>query len=157
MSASTAEVIQLVPEHESPLDSERPVLIKPGEYEVTLHKYWKGFMYGRAPKLILVFRILDHGPHFGRHLYRCYNIKGFTKRNEIIPKGWHSDYVREYSKLFSAPRKLRDVGIRPYKNKVFICKVRTVQKDYKQRPLPEDMQYSVIDELLDVKVGEKHY
>ena len=149
----TASELHLVSNEDAPFDADKPVLIKPGDYEVTLNSYWKGFLYGRAPKLILVFRILDECPHFGKHLYRCYNIRGFTKRKEIIPKGWHSDFVREYSRLFGAPMRLRDIGIRPYRNKVFACRVRTVEKDSKQRPLPHDMKYSVIDELIKVLVG----
>ena len=149
----TAEVVQLVTENDSPIDSERPMLIKPGTYEVVLVRYWKGYLYGKSSKLILVFRIVTEGPHYGQHLYRCYNIKGLTKRKEIIPKGWHSDFVREYSKLFGMPRKLRDIGVRKFKNKLFKCSVRTVTKDFKQRPLPHDMQYSIIGELLEVQVG----
>ena len=151
--SAMAEVIQLVPDHDCPLDEERPVLIKPGGYEVALVRYWKGFLYGRSSKLILVFRIVTEGFYYGQHIYRCYNIKGLTKRKEIIPKGWHSDFVREYSRLFGMPRKLRDIGIRQFKHKVFKCRVRTVKKDFKQRPLPDDMQYSVIDELLEVQAG----
>jgi len=151
--SATAEVIPLVTENDLPLDVERPVLIKPGTYEVVLVRYWKGYLYGKSSKLILVFRIVTVGPHYGQHLYRCYNIKGLTKRKEIIPKGWHSDFVREYSRLFSMPRKLRDIGVRQFKNRVFSCSVRTVKKDYKQRSLPDDMHYSVIGELLKVQAG----
>ena len=121
--------------------------------EITLVKYFKGFMYGKVPKLILVFRIVTEGKYFGQHIYRCYNIKGFTKRKEIIPKGWHSDFVREYSRLFGKPRKLRDTGVRPYKTKIFSCTVRTVEKDSKQKPFPDDMKYSVIDEITRVIAG----
>lgn len=151
--SSTAEVIQLVIENDCPLDAERPALIKPGAYEVALVRYWKGYLYGKSSKLILVFRIVTEGPHYGQHLYRCYNIKGLTKRKEIIPKGWHSDLVREYSRLFGMPRKLRDIGTRKFKSKVFSCTVRTVTKDFRQRPLTDDMQYSVIGELLEVQAG----
>jgi hypothetical protein len=143
---TTADVFNIFPD-------DPPVLLKLGIYEVTLHKHWKGILYGKSPKLILVFRILDIGPYFGKHIYRCYNIKGLTKRKEIIPKGWHSDFVREYSRLFGVPRKLRNIGVEQYKNKVFSCRPRTVTKDRKQKPLPDALHYSVIDELLEVKVG----
>ena len=150
---SSTNIVRLVTENDSPLDAERPILINPGEYEITLSRYWKGYLYGKSSKLILVFRIVTEGSYYGQHIYRCYNIKGLTKRKEIIPKGWHSNFVREYSRLFGMPRKLRDIGIRQFKHKVFKCRVRTVKKDFKQRPLPDDMQYSVIDELLKVQTG----
>jgi len=136
-----------------PFDPERPILIPSGEYEVVLARYWKGILYGRSPKLVFVFRIVTEGPYYGQHLSRYYNIKGLTSRKEIIPKGWHSDFVREYSKLFGMPMKLRDIGVRVYKGKVFMCSVRTVRKDSKQRLLPGDMQYSIIGEMLKVMAG----
>lgn len=151
--SSTAEVIEFTPLHALTFDDERPTLIPEGEYKVILFRYWKGYLYGKSCKLILVFRIVTQGSYFGRLVYRCYNIKGLTKRKEIIPKGWHSDFVREYSKLFGAPRKLREIGVRQYKNKVLICSLRTVHKDFKQRLLPDDIKYSVIDELLKVDAG----
>ncbi len=133
------------------LDDLRPVLVKPRKYDVMLADFWKGYMYGGVPKVILVFRIITVGPYYGKLLSRCYNVKAFTKRKEIIPKGWHSDFVREYSKLFGLPRKLRDVGIGKFKNKVIQCKVRTVLKDRKQKDLPKELRYSVIGELMKVK------
>jgi len=152
-SSMTAPELHLVTNDDATFDADKPILVKPGDYKLILSRTWKGYLYGKAPKLILVFRILTEGSYYGYHIYRCYNIKGLTKRNEIIPKGWHSDYVREYSRLFGAPRKLKDIGVRQYKNKVFVGNVRTVEKDSKQRPLPDDMKYSVIDELTEVIVG----
>ena len=145
--------LHLVTNDDTHFDADKPVLIKPGIYELVLSRTWKGYLYGRAPKLLLVFRIVTEGPHYGYHLYRCYNIKGLTKRKELIPKGWHSELVMEYSRLFGVPKRLRDIGVRQFKNKVFIGRVRTVEKDYKQRARPDDMKYSVIDELMEVIAG----
>ena len=145
--------LRLVSENGLPFDANRPIKLETGQYEFVLVSYWKGYLYGKVPKLILLFRIITEGPYFGYHLYRCYNLKGFTKRGEIIPKGWHSDFVREYSRLFGAPKKLRDIGVRQFKGKVIRGTVRTVVKDAKQRPLPVNLQYSVIHELLEVIAG----
>ncbi len=151
---SDASNIAYISDHQNfPIEDERPVRVEPGAYEVVMHHYWKGYLYGKSAKLILVFRITTPGPYYGAHLYRCYNIKGLTKRKEIIPKGWHSTFVREYSALFGAPAKLRDIGIRKYRNKVFLASVRTVTKDARQRPLPKSLQYSVVDELTKIVVG----
>ena len=133
-----------------PLDADRPIKLPPEKYDLFLVKTWKGYMYRKAPKLILVFRILTEGPYYGYHIYRCYNLKGFTKRKEIIPKGWHSDFVREYERLFGRPRQLRDIGTRQFKGKVIRGTVRTVERDSKQRLLPKQSQYSVIHELLEI-------
>ncbi len=149
---NTAEVINLDPDYEID-DDARPVLVGEGEYDFALVSSWKGYMFGRCPKLILNFRIVTEGPYFGKVLYRCYGIKGFRKRGEIAAKGWHSDFVREYSRLFGVPRKRGEIRLIKYQNKIFRGSVRTVDRDYKQRPLPDHIKYSVIDQLTKVVVG----
>jgi hypothetical protein len=145
-------LVRLFPDEMSPFDADRPEVLEHGYYEFILSKSWKGFVF-RSAKLILTFRIITEGPYFGKHLYRCYNIKGLNKRGEIIPKGWHSDFVREYSALFGKPRRLREIGVRAFKNKILRGTVRTVEKDRKQRLLPDSLKYSVIDEFTEVVVG----
>lgn len=155
--ASTAEIINLVPDHLPRFNGDgaddKPVLMKPGAYDFVLASYWKGRLYGRSPKLALTFRVATQGPHYGKRITCWYNVKDITKRGEITPKGWTSDFVREYCKLFGAPPRLRDIGIRKFKNKVIRATVRTVTTDRKQRLLPECLHYSVIDELLEVVAG----
>jgi hypothetical protein len=96
---------------------------------------------------------MDEGPYFGKRLLRCYNVAGFSNKKEIRLKGWSGDLCREYSRLFGTPRRLKEIGTRAYKNKIILGTVRTVDRDRKQRPLPKGLEYSVIDELLEVVAG----
>lgn len=153
-SEKAALILPFTPENTRFEDDERPALMEPGIYEVALSSYWKGRLYGgKAAKLILRFRLLSEGPYFGKLLNRCYNIQGLTGRGEIIPASWSSTLVREYSRLFGVPRKRRDIGVRAFKGKIFKARVRTVTHDARQRLLPKDLHYSVIDELLEIAAG----
>ena len=136
------------------IDTDRPILIPEGEYDFMLTNIWKGYMYGgRAPKVFLTFRIMTEGPYYGQHLKRYYNVKGFTKKNEIIPSGWTSNLVRDYGRLWGLPTKLKDIGVTRFKGKVIRGKVKTVKKDFKGKPLPESLWYSRIDELIKIIMG----
>ena len=135
-------------------DPNRPNLIDEGEYNFMLTDTWKGHMYGvRAPKVFLTFRIVTEGPYYGRHLKRYYNVKGFTKKNEIILPGWSCYLARDYGALWGLPRKLKDIGVTRFKGKVIRGTVVTVKYNSKGKPLPEPLWYSRIDELIKVIAG----
>jgi len=140
--------------HDFAVDIDRPELLPDGVYSLVLVDSWKGLMYGRVPKLMLTFRIIDEGQYYGKQLIRCYNLKGFTKRKEIKPSGWHSNLVKEYSILFGRPNNLKQIGVRAFKSKVIKGRTRAVTKDAKQNPLHPNLHYSVIDALLSVEAGD---
>jgi len=136
------------------VDIDRPILIPEAEYDFMLTNIWKGYMYkGRAPKVFLTFRIMTEGPYYGQHLKRHYNVKGFTKKNEVISRGWTSDLVREYTVLFGLPRTLKDIGLTKFKGKVIRGKVKTVKTNNRGNPLAEPNWHSCIDELTKLITG----
>jgi len=150
----SAPDLTLVTDIRVSIDTDRPILIPESEYDFLLTSIWKGYMYGgRAPKVFLTFRIMTEGPYYGQHLKRHYNVKGFTKKNEVIPRGWTSYLVREYTVLFGLPRTLKDIGLTKFKGKVIRGKVRTVKKDFKGKALAEPNWHSCIDELTKLITG----
>ena len=150
----SAPDLTLVSDTGASIDTDRPILIPESEYDFLLTSIRKGYMYGgRAPKVFLTFRIVTEGSFYGQHLKRYYNVRGFTKKNEIIPSGWSSYLVRDYGRLWSLPTKLKDIGVTRFKGKVIRGKVKTVKKDFKGKPLPESLWYSRIDELIKIIVG----
>ena len=150
----SAPELTLVTDIGSSIDTDRPILIPEGEYDFMLTNIWKGCMYGgRAPKVFLTFRIVTEGPYYGQHLKRHYNVKGFNKKNEIIPRGWTSDLVREYTVLFGLPRTLKYIGLTKFKGKVIRVKVRTVKTNNRGKALAEPNWYSCIDELTKLITG----
>ena len=134
-------------------DKDRPVIVDPGQYDVMYVGHAKYLQFNRAPKLSITFQIVSPGPFFEIYLKRHYNIKGIGKKKELIPSGWSSDLVREYSVLFGIPRKLRHIYLSNFENKVFECDVRRVEKDYRGRPLAQNIRYSVINQLIRLKAG----
>jgi len=150
----SAPDLTLVTDIRVSIDTDRPILIPEGEYNFLLTSIWKGFMYkGRAPKVFLTFRIMTEGPYYGQHLKRYYNVNGFTKKNEVIPRGWTSYLVREYTVLFGLPRTLKDIGLTKFKGKIIRGKVKTVKKDFKGKDLAEPNWHSCIDELTQLITG----
>lgn len=136
------------------LDGERPALVPPGRYDVAFDRYYTWMMFGRAPKLTLCFRIVTFGEHFEQKLQRHYNIKKL-----IGPKGasgrfkcaFSCDFLREFASLFGTPSRLDRIPMTNFEKHIFIAKVRTVSKGSGQRPIPEGLHYSTIDELIGIR------
>ena len=150
----SAPDLRIVADNNLSDDPNRPVLIDEGEYDFMLTDIWKGCMYKkRAPKVFLTFRIVTECQHYGRHLKRYYNVKGFTKKNEIILPGWSCYLARDYGALWGLPRKLKGIGVTRFKGKVIRGTVVTVKNNSKGKPLPESLWYSRIDELIKVIAG----
>tara|TARA_R110000796_G_scaffold245296_2_gene369452 strand:+ start:129 stop:698 length:570 start_codon:yes stop_codon:yes gene_type:complete len=129
-------------------------LVERSVYEFSYHSTWSGHLYGGAPKLMIVFRIVTLCSDLDKKLCRCYNLKTLNKKRGDFAVGRRSDFYYEYVKLFGVePKNTHRISMTPFKNVIIKASVRTVDTDYKQRPLPEPMRYSIIRELLSVEAG----
>ena len=109
-------------------------------------------------KVFVWFRLVELGPHQGVMLYRPYRAK------ELLgPAGRNGHFrLHQRSELYLALCRLSEsryirpdrISLRMLKRVLLRVTVRTVLKDYKQRPLPALSHYSVVDKLLDVEVGD---
>ncbi|RDH82691.1 MAG: hypothetical protein DIZ80_10450 [endosymbiont of Galathealinum brachiosum] len=137
------------------ITDEKPPLIKPGVYELAFVEYQTALMFGRASKLIMKFRIVSLGEHFGVELFRYYNIQNFCGkpgRSGKFKAGWKSDFAREYASLFEElPNRTDRFSMSLYKEKIIRGRVTTVKQGSRQRKLHNVCQYSVINELMEVK------
>jgi len=136
------------------IDGEKPPCIKQGVYDLAFEYYETIMLYGRAPKLVLWFRIATEGEFFGTRLPRYYNVKrimGKPRKSGDFRVGWKADFIREYVNLFSMPQRIDRLAITVFKRHFIRGKVKTVTNDLKQRVIPEELQYSVIQELREVK------
>jgi hypothetical protein len=138
------------------LDGEIPPLIPEGEYVVRYIKYDTHYMFGGL-KLFVHFEIIDPGPHCGIKVYRAYRVVDAGGKKG---KGRRRFKVRPRSQLFLDlvglfDRKLRRdrISLACLKTVLLRVRVRTVSKDYKQRPLPESIRYSVISDLIAIEAG----
>jgi hypothetical protein len=140
-----------VPEADGVLDGVRPALIAPGEYDLLYLYHETGMLFaGKAPKLSLWFKVVTLGPFLDAKVARYYNVKRLLskpgKRGRFAV-GWHSELVLDYARLFGLPRRVDRLSLDGLKGVVVRGTVRTVRTNWKQKPMPECLTYSVIDSL----------
>jgi hypothetical protein len=136
------------------LEGEAKALIPPGEYQFGFDYHETALMFGRAPKLVLWFRVLTMGEHFERRIPRYYNVTriiGRPARRGRFKVGHSSSFVREYLRLFSTTNRLDRIPMSRFEQHIIVGKVRTVRTGGDQKRIPESLQYSVIDELVRIE------
>jgi hypothetical protein len=142
------------PERFAEVDGEPLPLVPPGEYQLSFEYFETAVMFGRAPKLILRFKVVSLGQHFQVQLARFFNVKKLLerpKRSGRFLVGRMSSFTREYARLFPLPGRLDRMPMSRFENHVLIGRVRTVETGGDQKRLPAGLEYSVIDELLRIE------
>lgn len=128
-------------------------LLSPGRYEVC-YEFHEGVELFRRPKLVIWFRVLDMGVHFGKRIPRYYNIKRVIGRRGAgarFQAGRSSNFIREYARLFpNRIVRLDRIPMEPFKGARLIVDVRTVVQDREQMDLAPSLHYSVVDRLVEV-------
>ena len=129
-------------------------LIPEGKYRLAFVRYETG-LYFTYPKLAMRFKIVDHGEYFGLELPRYYNVKKFIGKpgkNGSFKPAKGSDFALEFCTCFPTVqiRRLDRIPMSHWKNDIFIGEVRTTIKNRVQRELPEQLQYSVISQILGI-------
>lgn len=121
-----------------------------GEYELSFQDHTTTYLYGRSPKVCCYFKIVTIGPHFEQILPRYYNVKTLNtkpRKRGGFTVGRHSDFLREYVRLFGLPSRQDRISTEAFRNVIVIGRTKTVDVDSKQRVIPEPLRYSVIAEL----------
>lgn len=137
------------------LDGDQPSLIPPGEYELAFD-YFETKILFKKPKLFVWFKVIKYGDHFGVRVPRYYGLRkiiGRYGKGGRFAIGWKSDFLREYARLFGAPKRLDRIAMTPFEKVVIVGRIRTVEKGHDQREIHDSLRYSVIDELIRVKDG----
>lgn len=143
------------PEVFAEIEGEAPALVPPGEYDLRFDHHETLILFGRASKLVLWFKIITFGDHFETKIARFYNIKriiGRPGRNGRFKVGFNSDFMREYGRLFRPPRRLDRIAMSRFETVILIGKAKTVTRGHDQSEIPEAMQYSVLEELVGVRM-----
>jgi hypothetical protein len=136
------------------LDGEAKALVPAGEYQLAFDHHETAVMFGRAPKLVLWFRIVTMGDHFEKRVPRFYNVTrliGRPCKHGRFKVGRSSAFLREYLRLFHCTNRLDRIPMSRFEQHVIVGKVRTVRIGGDQKRIPETLQYSVIDELVRVE------
>ncbi len=108
------------------------------------------FFFGRSPKVVLTFRILDMGPYFGkkvRGFYAVKRIKGKPRCNGRFEAGPRSRLLRDISKLIDSRPPTDYVPERIIEATIFEIEVRLVDTVSGEK-LTESMQYAVVDRIV---------
>ena len=124
-------------------DPDIPPLIPPGEYEVSFQRAKKKRLWG-SEKIFLEGRIETFGPYNGVKLFMACNV---------VPNGKWTTGSKFYQAWVIAagrkPDRFDRMSIKVFKNKRFRVRVRTVAKTAKGIKRIPELQYSVIDEILE--------
>lgn len=140
-----------------PITREQPYpLVPEGQYQAYL-LYWETALvrqFGNTPKVFLHFRLL-FGEYAGTPLRACYRVRRINGK----PKKWGgfklargSELLRQMAQLGAVRRRDRP-SLRPLLDTSLKVQVRTVTCNGRGKPLPEVLQYSIVDEMLELEAG----
>ena len=129
---------------------EKPPLVKPGIYTLAFQRYETNSMFrGKAHKLYLYFKVMDIGPAFGVELVTYYNLQWINGKKWKC--GYMSNFLRDYVRLFDeVPERLDRIPMTRFKERLIRARVKTVTHGANQKPIPKLLQYSVIQELIEI-------
>ena len=108
------------------------------------------YFFGRSPKVVLTFRILDLGPYFEklvRGFYAVKRIKGKPRSNGTFEAGPRSRLLRDISKLIDSRPPTDHIPERIIEAAIFEIEVRLVDTVSGEK-LTESMQYAVVDRIV---------
>ena len=121
-------------------------LIPNDTYEAQCIRYNTGFVLGKSKKIFLIFKILNQGQYFGMEIFQAYNMP-YNKKFRPGHK-YYKDWVMMNG--WKAPSKNTSMSPRIFKNKIFIIKTRTTKPKRKNKEMPKEFWYSVVDEITKV-------
>jgi hypothetical protein len=138
--------------------SNRAPLIPPGEFQAMYVHHETKFIY-QCPKVFVWFRIVSPGPAFDAMVYRAYRVKALTTKqgkNGVFKASRGSDIYYDLGHILKIRMRPDRVSATALRGVVCSVRVRTVTRDFKQRPIPAWGHYSVIDQLLRAETETKH-
>ena len=149
-----------VPSSDFEIDEGTRVFVPPGIYNVAFVTWWTGLMFGKAKKLGLTFQITDFGEHFGQRVMRWYNIKRFIGHTGACGrfkamKG--SDFIADYVRLIGMPTRTDRASLTKYEKILIKAEIVTVQSNFVQADIAEQLKYSVIRSLISVEAGNSEH
>ena len=107
-----------------------------------------GFVFGKARKLFLHFRIIE-GAYAGAKLFMAFNMR-YDKK---VRPG--SKYFKTWAMVngWSKPSRNAVMSPRLFVKKVYEIRIRTVKPQHQGKYMPEGFWYSVVDEIVKVYTG----
>lgn len=120
-------------------------LLKEGIYEVQYHSHKLDKFFG-GYKLYVNFQVCSLSEDKTELIFKAYNYY------DKLPTG--SSLYKDFTLLHGAKiRKNSSLTMKLFKNKILAVRVRTVSLNRKQLKLTECLQYSVVDEIINIVAG----
>lgn len=138
-------------------DSEWP-RIPDAQYNVSLISYQvtEMKMFRGALRLFAIFKIVDAGPCFGKEIYAAWPVSRTTKsggKTRCAVKA-KSDLYLMLCRLLGLRLRADRISLSPLMGCVLLVKTRTVNKNHRQRPYPDFLKYSVVDDVIEIVAGQ---
>ncbi len=106
-------------------------------------------------KVVLRFEIAD-GDLSGVRLIKPYRVKkllGRPRRGGRFTLGRSSELLRDLMRLTGAKVRPDRMSLEVLRRQLWRVRTRTVDTDYKQRPIPDPLRYSVVAEILEAETN----
>lgn len=103
-----------------------------------------------AAKVFMHFEIVQHGEHMGKRLFRAFRARkliGRPRKGGKFVAHSNGELYQTLARLLDVKLRADRITFRPLRQMLFRIKTRTVRTDHKQREIPEQSRYSVIDEI----------
>jgi hypothetical protein len=152
--AAEAPNLREVDLHDGVVEGSQFPLVPPGEYIARYVRHETAIAF-TVPKLYLHFDLI--GPtNAGTSLFLAFRVRrliGDPQKNGRFAVGHRSELYVQLARLAERPMRRDRISLRGLRRCLLRVRVRTVKIDYRQRQLPENLQYSVIAEMLGIEVG----
>lgn len=133
---------------------DEPALVQAGTYRLSYVEHRTVLAFGRQPKVEVLFCVMEDGA-MGERLRRFYRVNRLIskpKRYGTFKAGFHGDLLREFVTLFDErPERLDRIPMSRFRDRIITGKVGTVTRSAQQQPLPDLLQYSVIERLVGIE------
>lgn len=136
--------------------SNRPAVVPPGEYDAIFLRHETAMIF-KSPKVFFWFRIVSPGAAFELEMYRPYRVAALVSkagRGGKFKLKAGSDLAGMLFRVNGVTRRLDRISPASLKGAVLRVRVRTVTHNHRKEPIPEALQYSVIDDVLGKETGE---
>jgi hypothetical protein len=131
-------------------------LVPDERYEVKFcHHETSNSAFG-ANKVYLHYSVIEPGPYFETKLIACYNARqlvGKPRKNGQFTLGKRSKLLSELIQLDPSAN-INNLSLERLKKVTLLVQTRTVTYDFRQRELPRQLHYSVVDQMISIACGD---
>lgn len=125
-----------------------------GEYVVRCVEFETLFLFNSG-KVVLRFEIVD-GDLAGTRIIKPYRVKKLLsrpKKGGRFTLGRSSELLRDVVRLSGTKIRPDRLSLDFLRRQLWRVRTRTVTTDYKQRPIPEALRYSVVAEIIEAETN----